>query len=143
MTTITRSALVAYSAEQMFDLVNDIESYPSFMHGCKSARVISRSDTELVGELALAKAGINHSFTTRNTLDRPRQIEMQLVEGGFSSFHALWTFTALNDEACEVSLVMEFEYKLGLLRFAAEQLFNSSANKLVDALVRRANKVYG
>jgi ribosome-associated toxin RatA of RatAB toxin-antitoxin module len=143
MVRIQRSALVPHSAEQMFDLVNDIENYPSFMHGCKAARVISRSEHELVGELSLAKAGISQSFTTRNRLDRPNTIEMELVEGSFTSFHALWSFTALGDAACEVRLEMEFEYKLGLLQFAAEQLFNNSANKLVDALVQRASKVYG
>lgn len=143
MVNIKRSALVAYSSEQMFDLVNDIESYPSFMQGCKSATVISRSENELVGELCLAKAGISHRFTTRNTLDRPHGIELALVEGSFSAFHAHWSFTALTAEACEVSLVMEFEFKGGLMQFAVEKLFSNSANNLVDALVKRAATVYG
>ena len=79
MVKLERSALVPYSASQMFDLVNDIEQYPQFMQGCKSASVISCTEGELVGELCLAKAGISHRFTTRNTLTRPVTIEMQLV----------------------------------------------------------------
>jgi len=143
MVAIQRSALVTYSAEQMFDLVNDIENYPAFMQGCKSASIISRTETELVGELCLAKAGISHRFTTRNTLTRPALIEMQLVEGNFSRFHANWTFAPLTDYACKVTLTMEFEFKTGLVAFAAEKLFSSSANNLVDALVARAQTVYG
>lgn len=142
MVKLERSALVNYSASQMFDLVNDIEHYPQFMQGCKEARVISRTGDELVGELCLAKAGISHRFTTRNTLVRPTQIDMQLVEGNFSAFHARWTFTALTETACKVMLHMEFEFKTGLLEFAAEKLFSSSANNLVDALVARAAQVY-
>lgn len=142
MVRLERSALVAYSASQMFDLVNDIEHYPQFMQGCKSARVISRAEHELVGELCLAKAGISHRFTTRNALARPTHIDMQLVEGSFSAFHARWTFTALNETACKVMLNMEFEFKTGLVEFAAEKLFSSSANNLVDALVARATVVY-
>lgn len=142
MVKIERSALVPYSASQMFDLVNNIEQYPEFMQGCKSARVISRSEQELVGELCLAKAGISHRFTTRNELSRPSQIEMHLVSGNFSAFHARWTFTALTDAGCKVALNMEFEFKTGLMEFAAEKLFSSSANNLVDALVARAAKVY-
>lgn len=142
MVKLERSALVPYSASQMFDLVNDIEHYPEFMHGCKSAAVISRTDKELVGELCLAKAGISHRFVTRNTLLRPTKIDMQLVEGNFSAFHACWTFTELTDSACKVMLVMEFEFKTGLVEFAAEKLFSSSANSLVDALVTRAGQVY-
>ncbi len=142
MATINRSALVEYSAQQMFDLVNDIEKYPLFMQGCRSASVISRSEDELIGELCLAKAGISQRFTTRNRLQAPHQIDMQLVKGNFSNFHARWTFDALSDTACKMSLQMEFEFKYGLVDFAAEKLFSSSANNQVDALVKRAHQVY-
>ena len=142
MTSINRSALVEYSAEQMFDLVNDIEHYPEFMKGCTYAKVLSQSDTELVGELRLSKGGISQQFTTKNILFRPQQIEMSLVDGSFKSFISEWTFNALTDNACKVSLAMEFEFRSGLMDFAAEKLFSSSANNLVDAIVQRAHEVY-
>ncbi len=143
MTAINRSALVEYSAEQMFDLVNAIEQYPQFMQGCVSARVLSQSDTELVGELRLSKAGISQQFTTQNLLFRPERIEMSMVEGSFKNFSAIWAFDALTENACKVSLAMDFEFNSGLLDFAAEKLFSSSANNLVDAIVQRAHQVYG
>ena len=143
MTAINRSALVEYSAEQMFDLVNDIEHYPAFMQGCTSAKVLSQSETEVVGELCLPKAGIKQRFTTRNCLQRPELINMSLVEGNFKNFNSQWKFNALSENACKVSLEMEFEFKSGLMDFAAEKLFSSSANNLVDAIVQRAKQVYG
>lgn len=143
MTLINRSALVEYSAEQMFDLVNDIEHYPKFMQGCSSAKVLSQSDTELVGELSLGKAGISQRFTTRNQLQRPNLITMNLVEGNFSNFQAQWKFDALSETACKISFSMEFEFSSGLVGFAAGKLFSSSANNLVDAIVERAKQVYG
>jgi ribosome-associated toxin RatA of RatAB toxin-antitoxin module len=143
MTSINRSALVNYSAQQMYDLVNDIAHYPQFMQGCKSARVISQTEAELVGELTLAKAGIKYSFTTRNTLTPHSKIDMQLEEGAFSHFQACWTFTALKEDACKVSLDMEFEFSFGLVDFAMEKLFSSSANSQMDSLVSRAHIIYG
>ena len=143
MTSINRSALVEYSAEQMFDLVNDIEHYPAFMQGCVSAKVLSESDTELVGQLRLSMGGIGQQFTTRNLLFRPERIEMTLVEGDFSNFAATWTFDALTESACKISLTMEFEFRSLFMSFAAGPLFSSSANNLVDAIVQRAHKVYG
>ena len=143
MTRIDRSALVNYSAEQMFDLVNDIESYPQFMAGCTVARVISASENELVGELTLSKGGIRQTITTRNTLVPGREMHMELVKGAFRSFSATWRFIPLADSACKVTLVMEFEFVGGLMDYAIEKLFNSSANSLVDALVARAKQVYG
>ena len=142
MTRIDRSALVNFSAEQMFELVNDIESYPQFMQGCTQARIISASDEELVGELTLSKAGIRQTFTTRNQLEPGRKMSMELVEGAFRSFSATWHFNPLTDNACKVSLEMEFEFAGGLMDFAMEKLFKSSANSLVDAVVQRAHRVY-
>ena len=142
MTVINRSALVTYSAEQMFDLVNDIEQYPKFLPGCTYARIVSQTDTEMVGELCLGKAGIKQRFTTRNELDRPNTIRMSLVEGNFSSFSACWQFTPLSEDACKVTLEMQFEIAGGLIGFAAEKLVSASASGQVDAMVARAHDVY-
>lgn len=143
MTAIDRSALVAFTAQQMYDLVNDIEHYPSFMQGCKSAKVISQTELELVGELTLAKAGFSQSFTTKNSLEPGSKITMQLVEGTFKHFSACWQFKPLSDQACKISLQMEFSFSRGMVNFALEKLFNSSANNLVDAVVKRAELIYG
>lgn len=142
MSTIQRSALVQYSAEQMFDLVNDIASYPQFMQGCESAEVLEADDDHLVGKLSLSKGGLSQTFTTHNSLMRPEAISMRLVEGNFSSFSARWVFLPLSDDACKISLHMTFEFSSGLMDRALQALFNSSANALVDSVVERAKHVY-
>lgn len=143
MTSINQSALVEYSAEQMFDLVNDIEAYPQFMQGCSSAKVLSQSDTELVGELRLSMGGISKQFTTRNQLFRPERIKMSLVEGSFRNFSSQWKFQALTEAACKVTLEMDFELQLGFMDFAAGTLINNAANGQVASIVKRAHEVYG
>ncbi|MDD9891494.1 MAG: type II toxin-antitoxin system RatA family toxin [Gammaproteobacteria bacterium] len=143
MTSINRSALVEYSSEQMFDLVNDIEKYPTYMDGCREAIVLAQSEDELTGKLVLSKFGIKQVFTTRNILNRPRSIDMELLEGNFKTFSSRWTFESLAEDACKVSLDMEFEFDLGLADYAAAKLLSNSANSLVDSLVARAKKIYG
>jgi ribosome-associated toxin RatA of RatAB toxin-antitoxin module len=143
MITIERSALVPFSAQQMYALVDDISQYPQFMQGCIAAEEISRSGHELVGKLTLGKAGMRYSFTTRNQLQPPERMDMTLVEGPFRSFNATWHFKALTDNACKVSLTMNFDWAGGLLGVAMEKLFQHSANSLVDELVGRAQKIYG
>lgn len=143
MTDIERSALVPYSSRQMYDLVNDIEHYPAFMHGCLDAEVISRSGDELVGRLVLGKAGLRHAFTTRNRLTPYSRMDLELVEGPFRSFSATWRFKELTPEACKVTLSMHFDFSGGLLGLALEKLFHHSANTLVEDVVNRADSVYG
>ena len=143
MITIERSALVPFSAPQMYALVDDISQYPQFMHGCIAAEEVSRTDDELIGRLTLGKAGMRYSFTTRNQLVPPERMDMSLVEGPFRSFSATWHFKALTEHACKVSLSMQFDWAGGLLGAAMEKLFQHSANTLVDEIVDRANTIYG
>lgn len=139
---IERSALVAFSATQMFALVNDVASYPAFMEGCVGAEVLQRSDDEVVARLDLSKAGISHSFVTRNQLTPPIAMTMALVEGPFKYLHGEWRFQALAADACKVSFTLDFEFKSALIGMVAGQWFESVANQLVDGLVKRAQAIY-
>lgn len=143
MTHIQQNALLPYSAQAMFDLINDIASYPQFMNGCLAAEVLHRSETEVLARLDLGKAGLKYSFTTRNTLDAPESMTMELVDGPFKQFDARWTFTALTEDACKASLDMQFEFSSGLLDLALKNLFDSSCKNLVNAVCKRADKLYG
>ncbi|MBV0932378.1 type II toxin-antitoxin system RatA family toxin [Marinobacterium weihaiense] len=143
MTQVNRSALVLHTAEQMFDLVNDVRSYPRFLPWCAATEVVSEREDELVATLHLAKGGLKYSFTTRNCLHRPEKMDIALVEGPFSSMHGIWTFTPLSDEASKVELSMQFEFKGKLTGLAMSKVFNSVATTLVDAFVSRADQVYG
>lgn len=143
MTVIERSALLPYSAQAMFNLVNDIESYPHFMEGCEDAEVISTHDNIVTARLVLGKAGLSYAFSTRNHLDPPHSIEMELVEGPFRRFEARWDFKSLAPDACKVSLFMEFEFVSGIANFALRKLFDSSSKHLVDAVAARAKELYG
>lgn len=140
--TVQRSALVNYSAQQMFDLVNDIEAYPSYMDGCVSSRILGQDEDWVEAELVLGKAGIQQAFVTRNVLNSPHTISMQLVDGPFKSLNGLWTFTALAADACKVSFSLDFEMQNRLLGMAAGKLFESVSSKQVDSLVQRAKVVY-
>ena len=67
MTVIERSALLPYAAEQVFDLVADIERYPEFLPGCVDASILERQENTVTARLTLSRAGISQSFTTCNT----------------------------------------------------------------------------
>lgn len=143
MTRIERSALVMFSAEQMFDLVNDVGSYPQFLPGCRGAEVLFQDENTLEARLDLARAGITQSFVTRNTLQRPERMTLTLVDGPFSRFNGVWSFTPLAEHACKVGFTLEFEASNRLLGAAVAKLFGGIANQMVDAMCERAGKIYG
>jgi len=143
MTIIDRSALLPYTARQMFDLVCDIEAYPDYMDGCVGAEVMKRDAGTVEARLDLAKGGIKQSFTTRNRPREFEQIELELLQGPFDSFSGCWTFQALGDVACKISLQLEFKSNSALLGVAAARLFDAVTNNLVEAVARRARVIYG
>jgi ribosome-associated toxin RatA of RatAB toxin-antitoxin module len=143
VTKINKSALVPYSAEQMYDLVDNIPAYAEFLPWCQSAEELQRNENEVQGSLFIAHSGLKKSFTTRNTLDKPNRITMNLVEGPFKHLQGVWTFSPLGDEGCKVTLDMNFEFSSKLMGLTFGPVFSHMANSLVDAFVQRANDIYG
>jgi len=65
---ISRSALLPFSAKQMFDVVNDVALYQDYLPSCSRSEVIESSPGLVVARLTLTKAGVSQQFTTRNKL---------------------------------------------------------------------------
>lgn len=143
MTSISRSALVMHSVEQMYALVNDVETYPQFLSGCVATELLSKKDEELVASLTISKAGVNQTFTTRNKLQFPDRMELTLVDGPFDQFLGVWAFKRLSDQACKVMFDMDFEVNNKLAGMALEAVFKQMATTMVDSFVSRAKHVYG
>jgi ribosome-associated toxin RatA of RatAB toxin-antitoxin module len=141
--SIKRSALVTFSAQQMFALVNDIEAYPEYMDGCSGAKILSREGDWLEARLDLSKGGITQSFITRNHLQAPEKMSITLVDGPFKRLEGCWQFTPLAADACKVSFELEFELQHKLLGLAVGKLFEHAASKQVECLCERAKQIYG
>jgi len=139
---VIKSVLVPYSAEQMYTLVNDFESYPRFLPWCESARMISRTEDEMCAELVVSRVGIRQKFSTCNQLQKNERIEIHLNEGPFRRLHGGWVFTRLGDAGCKVELHLEFEFSGRLIEKAFGAVFSQIANSLVDAFCKRADEVY-
>lgn len=148
MREVDRQALVPYSAAQMYALVDDVEGYPGFLPGCRSAKVLSRSGTEVVATLQIHKGPLHTRFTTRNHLNRPCSIRLALVEGPFRSLEGEWSFEPIvgkgtADRGSRVRLRLRFAFANPLNAWFLEPLFEHACRTLVDAFVIRARQIHG
>ncbi|MHA7840770.1 MAG: type II toxin-antitoxin system RatA family toxin [Gammaproteobacteria bacterium] len=143
MTIIKREAVVPFTAQQMYELVNDVASYPSFLPYCQGSTVLKQSDNEVHASLTLAKGVFSKSFTTCNRLQPGKMIEVVLVDGPFRHLEGFWRFQDKVEGGSEIKLDLEFELAGGFLNKAFEPVFAQVANKLVDAFHHRAKDVYG
>jgi ribosome-associated toxin RatA of RatAB toxin-antitoxin module len=141
MREIKNSALVAQPPSRLFDLINDIENYPSFIPWCSRAKVLSRSEREIVATIGVQRGPLQSEFTTRNELVPDTRILMHLVDGPFQMLEGEWLLTpiALNEgTGCRVQLTMKFAFKNALTAVLFEQKFAETASALMDAFVARA-----
>jgi len=143
MVIVDRSALVGFSAERMYALVGDIAAYPQFLPWCSSAEVALREDARSVATMHINFRGIRRQFTTENTGEPGRLIEMRLISGPFRHLQGHWRFTPLAEDACKIEFRLEYEISNRLLKRAVGPVFHHIANSLMDAFVRRAEQVHG
>jgi ribosome-associated toxin RatA of RatAB toxin-antitoxin module len=139
---VERSAIVAYTPAQMFDLVNDVARYPQFLPWCVGARVEVLSESEILAAVKVARGLVRMEFTTRNTVQKDEQILMQLIEGPFRHMSGHWRFTAIGDRGSRVEFRVEFEFKNRLLARAFNSVFEALCSTIVDAFVVRAQQIY-
>lgn len=149
MKNVQKSVLVLHSAEQMYQLVIDVERYPEFLPWCDLGRVIWQNETGMEAEVGLNFKGLRQSFVTRNEHQPGRRVHIQLVKGPFSTLDGVWTFTPIEQPdaaaartACRVALNMSYGFSSRPLQMLIGPVFDRVASTLVDAFVQRAARVY-
>lgn len=143
MARVEKSALVAFSDQQMFDLVKDVARYKEFLPWCADSELLSEQGNQLCGRIDVERLGIRQSFSTCNTCDEPRRMDIALKDGPFKALHGSWEFVALRENACKVVLVLEFEFSGRLIDAAFGRVFHQIANTMVESFSKRAKEVYG
>ena len=127
----------------MYEVVNDIESYPRFLPWCRDAKVYNSTDSSLTATVFIAIGRIRQSFTTENRMQPGREIHMKLVDGPFKLLRGTWKFTSEKNDSSRISLDIEFEFKNRLLKLALGKTFNHIMDSMVESFSRRADQIYG
>lgn len=143
MPVVNKSALVKYSAQSMYELVDDIESYPEFLPWCSGSAVLVRNHDFVEATVNVSRSGFKSSFTTRNQLNSPINIKMVLIDGPFSHLEGDWDFTALREDASKISLNLDFEVSSTIASMAFGGIFNQICNTMVSSFTARAKQIYG
>jgi coenzyme Q-binding protein COQ10 len=140
---------VAHSAAEMFDLVADVEHYPEFVPLCQSLKVRRRTvDGEgrdvIVADMTVAYKFIRETFTSRVTLDRPKQqILVEYLEGPFQRMNNRWSFKSAGEHACDVEFFISYEFRSRTLGLLMGSMFDAAFRRFAVAFEKRATQVYG
>lgn len=143
MAMVEKSVLIERSAQQMFDLVENIEDYPKFLPWCGQTRVEFRDETKTVATLFISFHSVKSHFTTENEKERPLRMAIRLVDGPFRRLEGLWLFKPLAENACKVEFQISYEFSSKLFEKVIGPVFSQITTTFVEAFVQRADVVYG
>ena len=143
MSSISKQVTVPYTADQMYDLVYDIDSYSKFIPLCTSSEVHEEQDHKSRATIKFAKGQIGFEFTTVNTMVKGRSISINLKNGPFKSLKGVWRFTPLGIHQCIISLHFEFEFSNKLLDVALGGLFRQVCDSMIESFRKQAVIRYG
>ena len=140
---------VLHSAEQMFDLVADVERYPEFVPLCYSVKIRQRSPgpdgTEIVvADMTVSFKLVREAFTSRVTLDRANlTIMVEYLKGPFSRLENRWSFEPRSETVCDVGFFLSYEFKSRMLAILMGSMFDTAFKRFAAAFEKRADAVYG
>lgn len=143
MPDVKHNVIVPHTAEQMYDLVNDVEKYPEFIPWCSESRVTEPSDTEMKATLCFSAHGFNKAFTTHNHLEKNRRIQVKLLEGPFRFLEGAWHFQDMGSNTSKISVDLSFEFSNRMISMMIGPVFQTAADSLIEAFKNRADEIYG
>ena len=135
--------ILACSAESMFQVVMDIEAYPSFLPWVADARVLSQSQGELTAELVADFAGMRKSFSTVDRYVENECVEIRLLDGPFRFLESFWSFEQISEGSCKVHFSIEFDFKSSMLGMIASPIFTTACKTMVHSFEARACAMSG
>ena len=143
MALVEKSVLIERTPAQMFALVDRVEDYPQFLPWCGGTVLHERTAIHTSATLHINYHGLKSHFSTENTKEEPRQMDIRLTDGPFAQMDGHWRFTPLGETACKVEFRLHYEFSSHLLEKVLGHVFNHIADTFVDSFVKRAQKIYG
>jgi len=148
MPSFSNTRRVHHSAQKIYDLVADIESYPQFLPLC-DALVIKQRNVKgdkqiLVADMTVSFKLVRETYSSRVTLDKPNlRILVQYINGPFRRLDNRWTIRPVGENSCDIDFYIDYEFRSRPLQMLMGAMFDRAFRKFSDAFVTRADAVYG
>ena len=138
----TEKRFLPYTPEQLFDLVADVGSYQHFLPWVAATRIREDDETGMVADLIVGFGALKETFTSRVKKDRPRQIDIDYIEGPLKYLHNHWKFRAVPG-GTEVDFCVDFAFRNRIFEAIAGQMFDRALRRMIGAFEERAALLYG
>lgn len=128
MPLVEVAEVISAPVHRVWELVNDIESYPRLMEHVRSARIVERGPNYRVSAWEVNLKGCIMRWVEREETDSATcRIEYRQIEGEMAVFEGYWQLERLTDDTTRATLSVQFDIGIPLL----SQMLNPVAERAI------------
>ena len=141
MKKIYKQEEINVDVQTIFNLINNIENYPSFLPWCTKTEVTEESEKSKIGKIFISKSFIKWNFSTKNLIDINKSINLSLIDGPFDELNGQWSFKSIDKNNTHVTLEIDYKFKNSLIEISIEPIFSSIMNSILKSFIDQAFKI--
>ena len=141
MKKIYKQEEINIDVQTIFNLINDIENYPSFLPWCTQTEVTKESENINIGKIFISKSFIKWNFSTKNLIASNKSITLSLVDGPFDELNGQWSFKPIDENNTRVTLEIDYKFKNSLIEISIEPIFSTIMNSILKSFIDQAFKI--
>ena len=134
--------ILPHSAAQMYELVADIRTYPTFLPWVSAIRVKSDTETEVLADMIVGFKALRETFSSRVIKTPKSAISVEYLDGPMKHLQNDWLFEDLPDGGSTVDFTVDFAFRNPIFEALAGQFFDSALRKMTGAFITRADQLY-
>ena len=138
MNVVNQSEDINVNVSLIFDLINNVDRYSSFLPWCSNSSIISNSSSEMTAEIEIAGKPITWKFKTKNNYKVNEIIKIKLVDGPFKNLEGYWKFNSIDDHNTSVSLFLEYEFNSKIIELSLKPVFAGIMSSILDSFISEA-----
>ena len=141
MKKIYKQEEINIDVQTIFNLINDIENYPSFLPWCTQTEVTKETENINIGKIFISKSFIKWNFSTKNLIVTNKSITLSLVDGPFDELNGQWSFKSIDENNTHVTLEINYKFKNSLIEISIEPIFSTIMNSILKSFIDQAFKI--
>ena len=138
-----------YKAEELFQMVTEVEEYPNFLPWISNARIQEQHSDWFIADLMAKFKSFSHKYTSKVILKKPKnpkeiwEVNVELVSGPFKHLDTKWIFRPMNKGGTEVIFKMDFKFQSIIFEKMIGNFFDKAVSKIKEAFQKRADEKFG
>ena len=133
----SRTFPIFQPVDDVFNILNDIDGYDSFIPFCTDSKIINERDDRITASLRLSFMGTSTEFISENKFKTNECIDMNLVQGPFNSFKACWLFKPINEQETQLTFKMSYSISNPITEVLFSKNIDVVSQRIIEAFKKK------